>query len=55
MNMPTAVIQQRTGIAIAGYFTANGVGVQQFQLFIAVLNRCCWVKTAWKSVNLSVP
>ncbi len=19
------------------------------------LNRCCWVKTAWKSVNLSVP
>ena len=34
--MPTAVIQQRTGIAIAGYFTANGVGVQQFQLFIAV-------------------
>ena len=36
MNMPTAVIQQRTGIAIAGYFTANGVGVQQFQLFIAV-------------------
>ena len=34
--MPTAVIQQRTSVAIAGYFTANGVGVQQLQLFIAV-------------------
>ena len=36
MNMPTAVIQQRTSVAIAGYFTANGVSVQQLQLFIAV-------------------
>lgn len=22
---------------------------------VSSLNRCCWVKTAWKSVNLSVP
>ena len=36
MNMPTAVIQQRTSVAIAGYFTANGVSIQQLQLFIAV-------------------
>ncbi len=36
MNMSAAVIQQRAGVAVAGHFTANGVGVQQFQLFIAV-------------------
>ena len=36
MNMPAAVIKQRAGIAIAGDLAANGVGVQQFQLFIAV-------------------
>ena len=34
--MPAAVIQQRAGIAIAGDFTTNGVGIQQLQLFIAV-------------------
>ena len=36
MNMPTAVIQQRTSVAIAGDLAANSVGVQQLQLFIAV-------------------
>ena len=34
--MPTAVIQQRTSVAIAGDLAANSVGVQQLQLFIAV-------------------
>ena len=36
VDMPTTVIQQRPCVAIAGDLAANGVGVQQFQLFITV-------------------
>ena len=36
MNMAAAVVQQGTGVAVAVHFAANGAGIQQLQLGIAV-------------------
>ncbi len=43
-------LQGEQGVVECAYVEGNGTNTP-----VSSLNRCCWVKTAWKSVNLSVP